>query len=278
MLDCVARGEDMHDATTRQIYGTPKDKTPDKGQRTVGKNVNFGFVFGAGDRKLASAGIPGIRAILNSRFPDAVAFINENKKIADETGYVLTPGGYPLRTPDGRSYAATNYIVQGAEGELVKKAITLCDDFLDSHYPETPYLSDTLIPYDDYNPVLVRPGFLAEQIHDELLFDLPITTDLPYVIQSLMDCMIQGGAHFGFKLKVEAKLITTNWAEGTECHSEQLQYLANKLEQLEYERRLAAPVVQQELPDAPSVTHLAFSRPTLRRLLSSLPSSGQGQV
>lgn len=251
MCAAVARGDDMHNATAEQIYGKPGPNGFDKGQRTLAKNINFGFVFGAKDKKLETLGIKGIRKILNDKFPDAVAFIRYNEERAQESGFIITPGGYPLFTPDGRAYAATNYIVQGAEGELVKQALVYCDDFLasgesgvvgldgHSHFPSGRISHDetTSLPPSGQDSQSLPPyalGRIIMQVHDEILFELPINSYLVSTIRTLVQLMQDAGNDFGFPLQVGAELITNNWAEGTKCDPQLLEHLHQTLQREDF--------------------------------------------
>ncbi len=250
MVAAVRAGEDLHDTTARQIYGVAH---VDKGQRRVAKNVNFGFVFGAGEHKLATvAGIPGFHKLLNEKFPYATEFINQNKEDAEKTGYVLTPGGYPLAVPEGRSYAATNYRVQGAEGELVKQAMVFNNDFFRSlpGHPSSKFAPPSLSIPDSVGTGTTQGSLdpssswgspddwyfypkLILQIHDELLFKLPINIHLPAVIAKIIELMRAAAQYFGFDIGVDAKLITTNWNEGITCLPHVLTSLSKELLDLE---------------------------------------------
>jgi DNA polymerase-1 len=208
MSAALKAGEDLHSFTARQIYNLPPTTKPDKGQRTIGKNINFGFVFGAGEKKMqaSTAGVKGLKRLLSLRFPHAVDFINKNMRDASTLGYVLTPGGYPLQVPSDREYAATNFIIQGAEGEVVKRAMVLLffDLFASVPAPE-------------------RPSMLL-QVHDELVFRIPWTQ--VSMIPRIKETMRSAGSYFGLHLDVDATIHLDNWSEGIACPDSLLHSIA----------------------------------------------------
>lgn len=200
MIDAFNKGWDAHDFMARKIFNVPDSQTPSKSQRRVAKNVNFGFVFGASPRKIEqTAGIPGLWDTVTELFPNAHAFIEETKASINQIGYVETVGGYPLELKShinkwtGReekaAHAGVNYIVQGAEGVIVKRAMKLCDDYLVSEYPE---------------------GRIALQVHDEIDFEVPVKLPKKHV-RNLKDLMESAASQYGIHAPVEASLITHRW-------------------------------------------------------------------
>lgn len=204
MIDAFNRGWDAHDFVARKIFNVPDSQSPTKAQRRVAKNVNFGFVFGASPKKIeATAGIAGLWDTVTTLFPNAHAFIEQTKELINEQGYVLTLGNYPLELKEhvnkwtGRiekaAHAGVNYIVQGAEGVIVKRAMRLCDDYLLSEYPE---------------------GRIALQVHDEVDFEVPVRVPKKHV-RNLVSLMEQAASYYGIHAPVEANLITHRWDKET---------------------------------------------------------------
>ena len=131
-------------------------------------------------------------------FPHAKEFILQTKELIQESGLVYTLGGYPLQIPlttnkYGTSYAAhkgVNYIVQGTEGEIVKRAMVLTDKYLSEHYPE---------------------GRIAMQIHDEIVFQTPRRPPKHH-IRNLCHLMEEAGSYYNVETPVDAELCTRNLA------------------------------------------------------------------
>jgi DNA polymerase-1 len=160
----------------------------------------FGVLFGASERKIdATAGQPGMYKLLLSLFPSAHAFIEETKLSINQIGYVETLGGYPLELKShvnkwtGReekaAHAGVNYIIQGAEGVIVKHAMKLCDDYLISEYPQ---------------------GRIALQVHDELIFEFPCNPPKKHVF-ALTNLMESAAEKYGIIAPVEADVCFGPW-------------------------------------------------------------------
>lgn len=203
MQQAFLDGWDAHDYTTHRIFQLADGAVANAGQRRVGKNTNFGFVFGASPRKIEqTAGVPGLWETVCEMFPNAHQFIETTKAELNYRGYVETIGGYPLDIPvklnkrrrrwEKKAHSAVNYIVQGTEGEIVKRAMAKCQDYLDSEYPE---------------------GRIVLQVHDELDFETPAKPPKKH-LRELKRLMEQAAADYGIYAPVECDVITRNWNKG----------------------------------------------------------------
>jgi DNA polymerase-1 len=200
MIDAFVHGWDAHDFVARKIFNVPDSEKPTKSQRRIAKNVNFGFIFGASPKKIEkTAGIPGLWDTVLELFPNAHAFIEETKDLINHTGIVNTMGDYPLQLKmqtnqwsgavEPAAHAGVNYIVQGSEGVIVKRAMRLCDDYLSSEFPE---------------------GRIVLQIHDELVFEMPKRFPKKHAFE-LAKCMEQAASELGLHAPVEPELIVSRW-------------------------------------------------------------------
>lgn len=200
MMNAFDKGWDAHDFMARKIFGVADSDSPTKAQRRIAKNVNFGFIFGASPKRIEkTAGVKGLWNTVLTMFPNAHAFIEQTKADIRERGYIETNGGYPLELRDninpytGRlekaAHAGVNYIVQGTEGVIVKRAMRLCDDYLTSEFPD---------------------GRLVLQCHDELVFEAPKYFPKKHV-WNLTDLMEKAAADYGVKAPVDPELVTTCW-------------------------------------------------------------------
>jgi len=190
LIKSFDEGWDAHTYMAHRIFGVDE---PTKGQRRVAKNVNFGFIFGASPRKIeATARMPGLWDTVTDMFPNAHAFLQENMQHVRKHGWVETMSGYPLSVEKRQPHKATNYIVQGTEGDIVKKAMLLTDEYLKLGNYET---------------------YLTLNVHDELVFDAPWGWSMGHV-RKLCSLMEQAGTSIGLNTPVDADLITTTWAEG----------------------------------------------------------------
>lgn len=194
MIKAVEDGMDFHDFMARMIFKIPPGREVDEGQRRIAKNVNFGFVFGAGPAKIeATAKMPGLYAEVSKLFPAATKFIEINSKQARREGCVYA-AGYRLSVPKDKPYAATNYIIQGWEGRIVKRAMIYCDAHLTQTIPEADM-------------------FITLNVHDELVFDAPVGTG-QYHIGNLCNFMELAGTELAVPCKVDMKRIDKHWNVG----------------------------------------------------------------
>lgn len=202
MIAAFEKGWDAHDYTARRIFGLRDSDTPTKAQRRIAKNVNFGFIFGASPKRIEkTAGHPGLWDIVCEMFPNAHDFIEQQKQLLKSGDLVRTLGGYPLDVPtkfvlwkgtnEKAAHAAVCYIVQGSEGEIVKRAMRLTDDYLTQHYPQ---------------------GRLVMQVHDEISFDVPARIPKHHV-RNLRDLMQEAASQFGVYAPVNCEVATRRWNE-----------------------------------------------------------------
>lgn len=192
-------GYDFHTFMAMVIFDLPPGQEPTTLQRRIAKNVNFGFIFGASEKKIdETAGRKGLYKYLMNMFPGAKEFIEETKEAIASTGVVHTLGGYPLSIPlranpwnGDLSYAAhmgVNYVVQGTEGEIVKRAMRDTSDYLRAN---------------------MEDSRIVMQIHDEIIFQTPARPKREH-ITNLCRIMFQAGQPSGVCTPVDAELCTHN--------------------------------------------------------------------
>ena len=195
LIQSFRDGWDFHDFMAHAIFDLSPNQKATSAQRRVAKAVNFGFIFGASEKKVdATTNRKGMYAEVMRMFPNAKEFIEETKQAIRETGVVYTMGGYPLHIPlrtnnwNGREEYAAHmgvcYRVQGTEGEIVKKAMVDTNTYLKEEY---------------------RPGRLAMQIHDEIIFQTPARPPKKH-IRKLNNIMAEAGTHFGVETPVDSEL------------------------------------------------------------------------
>jgi len=162
-----ARGEDVHAATSAEIFDVPLDHV-DPGLRSKAKMVNYGIVYGLSAFGLADRlQIPQEEAAefierYLAGFPAVRDFMAETIEQAKVDAFVTTLSGRKRRIPEirARQYQtrmlgerlAVNTVIQGTAADIIKVAMVRC-----------------------YHALAERglATRLVLQIHDELLFEAP---------------------------------------------------------------------------------------------------------
>ena len=156
--------------------------------RDAAKTVHYAAVYGAGHNKLdGMTGVLGIKTKMEKAYPEWVKFAREREQYSLDKNRTFTRGGYPLVVPGDKAYTATNYVIQGTAGDILKEAMLNID----------------------------REGFLKYlvlTIHDELVFEIP--EKLIWLKDTLKNCMVKAGTKFGIHTPVDATLCKDHWGEG----------------------------------------------------------------
>ena len=138
LKEIFSRGEDVHTATAREVFGVSEDEI-DAGMRSKAKMINYGIVYGLGEFGLADRlNIPRAEAgefidAYLGRFAHIHAFMEETVEKAREDGYVTTLFGRRRDIPELRSSnrqtvalgerLAVNTVVQGTSADVMKLAM-----------------------------------------------------------------------------------------------------------------------------------------------------------
>ena len=188
MIDAFAKGYDFHNYVACGLFDT---KEPTKNQRRIAKNVNYALIFGAGAYRVnATAGMDGAYELYQNQFPIVAEYMDKISYQVRKAGQVKTAFGYPLNVPRDQPYKGVNYIVQGDEGNIVKRAMALTNDFLSIH------------------PSKAR---LIMQIHDELVFECPKDKEFP--LSRICNLMMSPAREVGWSTPVGASLVSKHWGD-----------------------------------------------------------------
>jgi DNA polymerase-1 len=204
LIDAFRRGEDIHDRTSREVFGPFSPVAPEE-QRRRSKMINYALLYGKGAYTLArDLGVTKREAeefieAYFARYSSVRRFIDETIAGARETGTVRTLLGRLRRLPDlhaknfqVRAEAerqAMNTPVQGSAADLIKKAMVDLDAAIDSRGLATR---------------------LILQIHDELLLEVP--EEEAATALALVKEVMEGALVLDVPLVVDARL-GKNWAE-----------------------------------------------------------------
>lgn len=184
LLEAFKHGKDIHAATAAEVMGTRIEDVTSE-QRRRAKAINFGLIYGMSAFGLAKQlGIPRHEAqsymdTYFERYPGVLQYMEDTRSQASEQGFVETLFGRRLYLPEIKSRngmrrkaaerAAINAPMQGTAADIIKKAMLLVDQWIQSE-----------------GDGKVR---LLMQVHDELVFEVEETvlTETEIKIQKLME-------------------------------------------------------------------------------------------
>ncbi|MDV6253225.1 DNA polymerase I [Vibrio sp. EA2] len=184
LLDAFRDGKDIHAATAAEIMGVSIEQVSNE-QRRRAKAVNFGLIYGMSAFGLAKQlGIPRGEAqtymdTYFERYPGVMQYMEDTRSTAADQGYVETIFGRRLHLPEIKSRngmrrkaaerAAINAPMQGTAADIIKKAMLLVDQWIQSE-----------------GNGRVK---LLMQVHDELIFEVEESSlsEIESKVQKLME-------------------------------------------------------------------------------------------
>jgi DNA polymerase-1 len=169
LIAAFEQGIDIHTAVAAQVFGVEKESVTGE-QRRMAKAVNFGVIYGQSafglaaalgiDQDEAAAFIDGYFA----KYSGVTQFIEETLSDVERTGFAKTilgrrraiDGIRPLRNRNLNmpERTAVNTVIQGSAADLIKRAMLAVHRRLDRDR---------------------HPGRMLLQIHDELVFEAPLS-------------------------------------------------------------------------------------------------------
>ncbi len=198
LIETFEKDLDIHAKTASEVFGVPIDEVS-KEQRRVAKIINFSVLYGVGAHNLSGTIGVGfyeakkyIEEYFNAHKPIRELMDNTLKKAQDE-GFVETFFGRRRPMPDIKSSnfmiremakrAAQNMPIQGAEADLMKRAMLAVDEKI----------------------VKAGLGDQILQIHDSILVEVP-AENTENVAEILKQEMENVAPELNVKLKVEVSI------------------------------------------------------------------------
>ncbi len=180
---------DLHDFTAELVYGEGFTKL----QRSIGKGVGFGKVFGGGADTLSrqtGASIDAVRAAIKryeAVYPEVVTFARQLKREQRQRGgFIVNHNGRYLPLDMHRTYTAVNYSVQSVARDLLAQALIDC----------------AKAGLDDY---LLLP------VHDEILFQAPV--DIAHEVAHTVG-EVMSGQFIDLPISATGEVYGKTWAHG----------------------------------------------------------------
>ncbi len=166
LIEAYREGEDIHRLTASQIFDVELDEVTAE-QRSAGKTINFGVLYGMGSRRLARSldiGQKEARTYIDNYFAKyarVTEFFDELVERAKECGYAETMFGRRRLLPEltqrsrrQRAFAeraAVNTPIQGTAADIIKYAMVSLQEQIE---------------------VQEMPMHMLLQVHDELVFEV----------------------------------------------------------------------------------------------------------
>ncbi|WP_431888690.1 DNA polymerase [Nocardiopsis alba] len=195
----INRGEDLHDFTTRLVFGIPEDEPVPPRQRKLCKTISLGKAYAGGAVALSrQTGLPLAQvkqalAAYDRALPAIAQYARYLTKQAQRHGMVVkTPSGRTLRLSRDKSYTAIAYLCQSTARDILGQA--LCD------------IEDAgLLPY------------VMGVVHDEILIYAP-EDEADELIRRVGECMDM--PFFTVKIESDPEIYGTSWGDGYKCPPE----------------------------------------------------------
>ncbi|HET8626566.1 MAG TPA: DNA polymerase I [Thermomicrobiales bacterium] len=207
LIAAFRRGEDIHRRTAAAVFNVPLEQVTSD-QRRVAKSANFGIIYGLSAYGLARD--TGMSVQQAGRFIDAYfkqypkvqAYLHGTRDEAERQGYVASISGRRRYIPEITSpnpvrrqaaeRMAINMPVQGTAADLMKEAMIRIHDAL---------VGEGLL------------GKLVLQVHDELLFEAPVS-EREAIAALARDVMVGVSADAGLVVPLEVEVASgSNWGE-----------------------------------------------------------------
>lgn len=184
-------GFDFHAFIAKEAFACNEEDSNFKLFRNISKGITFGVIYGMGNDTLSRAIGKSIdeaiqlREAYFNKVPKVKAYMDGIKANVEVGNMLYNAYGRRYSIPISQSYLATNYMIQGTAGDLIKEVMINIDR----------YLSD-------------KKSNMLIQIHDELLFE--IQDDEMHIIDDIAAMMKNN--KLGIPLNVKVKKCMGSWA------------------------------------------------------------------
>jgi DNA polymerase-1 len=205
MIEIFKENKDIHLMTAAYIHNIPEKKVTLE-MRNQAKALNFGIIYGMGDKSFAETAKISLeqakifREKYFSQFFGLKNYLDASLEIAKETGYAQTMFGrkrlLPLlggfgRTAKEQERIALNMPIQGSAADIIKMAMIKIQDFIVTNNLE-------------------EKARILVQIHDELILEIKfeIIEELAPFFKKIMETVVE----LDLPLKAEVRA-GKNWGE-----------------------------------------------------------------
>ena len=196
LIQAFKNKEDIHSSTASEVFNVPLEEV-DEDQRRSAKAINFGLIYGISafglsnqlkiNRNLAAEYMD----IYFSRYPGVRKFMDSTKESARKKGYVETLYGRRLYLPEinqgnairrqAAERVAINAPVQGTAADIMKKAMILVDNAIESSKLDTKIIlqvHDELILETNVSDCDATKKLLITNMEKAANLDVPLEVDV----------------------------------------------------------------------------------------------------
>ena len=204
MTKALLSGEDVHLATSKQVWGDRSDFEDNKKlYRKKGKTMQFLKQYG-GTSKAGSELMNCSRSeaqdaidLYDERLPGVNRFVRKMSDLAERQGYIENPFKRRTLVDHDRSYTAVNYLVQGTCADIMKRAMIRIPKMLRKKWPQCRMILT---------------------VHDELAIEGSLKNHCPQLRKDIIREMQRDSKLVGLPvpLPVSMKYTETVWSEAKE--------------------------------------------------------------
>jgi len=208
MVQAILDGDDFHSYVTKQVWGwVPDYEARPRYYRKRGKQINFTKLYGGGPRPVAMElectheEAKQFIKDYDERLPDVKRFMDEIKNEVIRNGFIVSPFGRHYYMDSRFAYRATNYIVQGTAGDIMKRGMIYIDAMLKRDWPE---------------------AHLLIQVHDEVCIEIPKKYHSKKLMRQIIFEMQRGADLIQVPglVKADMKFTSSDWSRTTEIELE----------------------------------------------------------
>ena len=199
LLAILKSGHDIHSEISERMFDSK-----DKGLRVRAKAVVFGFMYGAGDERIAInckcslTEAKEYRRRLQQVFPGLSKWNRDLQRQLQDRGFIRTAHGRRHYLDREESYMAVNRMCQGTGADEVKSRMIAVDDWLNSNYPD---------------------GTIILNYHDALTIETP-TELIPEMAPKFHELMEETSISFRAALPSSLEVTHTRWSDLQEYKNE----------------------------------------------------------
>lgn len=194
LIEIIKSGKDVHGEIGKLTFGDPPSPKEAKAIRRRTKDMVFGVLYGAGDKKLATktgGNVPQAKAMkkqMMTIIPGLPKWMKSLEADLRNKGFIETAHGRRHYMSVREAYKSVNYMCQGTVGDEIKSRMVAVGDHFN--------------PLDDCTMIL--------NIHDEIVVEVPTHMAKQASIE-MNEIMQETGIEYKVPMAATVSITQTNW-------------------------------------------------------------------